>query len=326
MARARDLEAWLAALRAIRDDLHRDDATRELSLALQCRFSHAVARAADLVAEAGRRELENELVAAFERLLEDPVKKDPGCEAKTRLAEALQQMACAPEKLFLAGIRHHQIEPLWPKSIDTAVELRGACAWGLVRMASPHALVELTDLLADAEAPARAAAAQALGASGREGAIPLLRLKIHFGDAEGQVLTECMTGLLQLDAEASRPFVAAFLDQPNLPRQESAALALGTARDGKAFPILRDWWTRTPEVVLRRTALWSIALLKTDEALAFLREQIATGSAIDARDAAEAFAMYRHDPRLAALLRDSAQSRSDHALEEHLSRLLSDLP
>ena len=47
------------------------------------------------------------------------------------IARALFALDYDGEGLYLAGMRHVQMEPGWGGSSDTAVELRGMCAMGL---------------------------------------------------------------------------------------------------------------------------------------------------------------------------------------------------
>ena len=50
-----------------------------------------------------------------------------GDEARV-FAEALEQIDHAEAAVFLAGVRHVQLEPAWGGSQDTAAPLRAACA------------------------------------------------------------------------------------------------------------------------------------------------------------------------------------------------------
>jgi HEAT repeat protein len=168
-------------------------------------------------------------------------------------------------------------------------------------------MAELADLLADPEARARADAARAIAYSEDEHGVPLLRLKALTGDIDPTVITECLTGLLQLSPQGSWPFAARFLDRDDTSIQEAAALALGTSRLAEAFPILRDWWQRTRNQGIRRTALLALAVLKRDQSIDFLIELIATGEGPTARDAIAALGLYRHDTALVDRVRAAAK-------------------
>src|SRR3989454_6095320 len=87
------------------------------------RSNHVVARAADLSA------LAPDLITAFPRFLEVPVRRDPGCVAKTGIVHALLSFGdAAGSDVFLRGAVHVQREPAFGPPIDTAPELRATSA------------------------------------------------------------------------------------------------------------------------------------------------------------------------------------------------------
>src|SRR5262249_32602724 len=139
-----------------------------------------------------------DLVAAFERLLVQPLRSDPSCAGKAAIADALYRIGAPEIGVYVNGIRHVQLEPVWGGKADTALQLRGTCALALVRVHYPDYLVELADLLADREAPVRKMAAQALAYSENPAAVPLLRLKALVGDDDPQVLVEILAALLTI--------------------------------------------------------------------------------------------------------------------------------
>ena len=310
MPKTRALEQTLADLGRIRQEPMSAVNLATVRAVLKGKSSHAVAKAAEVVAELEINDLKDELTSAFERLLIDPVKADPTCAAKTAIADALYRMGADEPMIFLRGIRHVQMEPVWGGKADTATTLRGICALGLVRANYRDAMAELADLLADPEARARADAARAIAYSEDDHGVPLLRLKALTGDADPTVITECLTALLQLSPQPSLPFVARFLDRDDTALQEAAALALGASRLAEAFPILRDWWQRTRNQSVRRTALLALAMLKRDQSLDFLTDLIATAEGPTARDAIAALGLYRHDSALVERVHTAAQ-RSD---------------
>jgi hypothetical protein len=181
VAKKDPLDAVLAKLRTLRDDPQSEATQRELRRVLSGKNSHAVAMAAKLAGELSLDRLVPELVEAFARFMQKPEKSDKGCRAKSEIAEALHQLDYADPDAYLVGIRHVQMEPVYGGRADTAAELRGACARGLVRMQYRDVMVELGDLLADPEVPARVDAARAIAYSGREDGAPLLRLRLLAG-------------------------------------------------------------------------------------------------------------------------------------------------
>jgi hypothetical protein len=181
------LEAKLDALREATRDPFAPGAYRQLRAAFESRQNLLVATAADIVAEFELDGFSDALVSAFERFVEQPVKRDPGCRAKTATARALYRTEVPAIETFLRGIRLVQREPVWGGSVDTAVELRAACALGLVRSGYPGAMIELSELLADPEPMARVGAVQALVYSERaEVAVPILRFKALINEPETQ--------------------------------------------------------------------------------------------------------------------------------------------
>jgi HEAT repeat protein len=212
------------------------------------------------------------------------------------------------------------MEPVWGGSVDTATALRGTCAFALVRVHYPDYLTELADLLADREAPARRMAAQALAYSENAAAVPLLRLKALHGDADPQVVGECLLALLKIAPRPSLDFAARFLGAAGAEIAEAAALALGASRQSGAFPILKQWWERTFDVTLRRTALLAVAMLKSEEAIDYLLAHVTDSPAPHARDALRALAVYRHDPKLRARVEAALAMREDRALGDFFAQ------
>jgi len=82
------------------------------------------------VGEAHWQDVIPELVTAFDRLLACGAELDKGCVALSATARALFTVGCDDYELFLKGMRHVHMEPVWGGSVDTAAELRGMCAMG----------------------------------------------------------------------------------------------------------------------------------------------------------------------------------------------------
>lgn len=314
MARRKVLEASLEKLGAVRADPTAPASIATLREVLAGRSNHAAAQAAGIVAGHEIEGLQAELVAAFERFLEDPIKRDPGCAAKAAIADALYRLNAPEFHVYQRGIRHVQLEPVYGGKQDTAVQLRGTCALALVRTHHPDYLVAAAELLADREAPARRMAAQALAYSENANAEPLLRLKALLGDEEPQVLSECLLALLAVAPAHSLEFVAGFLDRKPPESAEAAALALGGSRAPAALPVLTAWWERVLDASLRQTALLAIAMLKSDAALAYLLDHVAHSAAPHASAAIDALALYRHDPRLRAQVEAAIAPRPERPI------------
>jgi HEAT repeat protein len=264
----RPLERTLQALRRVREAPEAEESRRELREVLGGEGSHAVARAATLVGELGLASLVPDLVAAFPRFFADPVRTDPGCDAKTAIVEALRRLEQDERALYRRAAAHVQMEPVFGGRVDTAVDLRGASGMALAESAGPDVLVDLAHLLADREAPVRVSAARAISVHGRDGGVPLLHLKALAGDPEPRVVSECLLALLRLDSGAL-PFVASFFDRGDA-AAEAAVVALGESRRADALPLLRGFLDQASGRGLARTALFAIATLRRDEAIDLL--------------------------------------------------------
>ncbi len=316
MGKRRSLEEQLEALTALRGDPGTPEALAELMRGLQSKSSFVAAKAAQIVAEAGRREFLADLVAAFARFMDSGVDTDKGCKAKSAIAEALDKLGCEDEALFLRGVRHVQREPVWGGSVDTAAELRAISAAALVRLNHPDVMALLADLLVDAEAAARAGAARAIAYRGGDDGAALLRLKLRIGDDEPQVVQECLLGLLQLAPRQGLELSETMLRSEQGGNADAAALALGQSRLREAFELLRRWCERTVDETTRKVALTAIVLLRHDESLAYLLELIHTVPARQAVAVIQILAMYKHDPQLARRVRDAAAGRKDRVVVE----------
>ena len=297
MAKSKNIEQAQALLAELREATSTTDALQQWRLVFQCKDASTVAQAAKIVGKRGISELTTELVDTFDRLMKTPVKSDPNCLAKAAIADALYRLESADETLFLRGIRHVQMEPVWGGTVDTAATLRGSCALGLVRMHYPGVMTELADLLADPEAPARMVAARAIAYSENSQGIPLLRLRAQLGD-EPQVLSEYLDALLKLAPEQSLEFVAGFLSDANLQVQELVALVLGESRQPQVLEILKTWLQRVRESELRSSGLLAIAMLRTEDAFEFLLDLLAKGNEGTAQEVMKALEIYRQDHEL----------------------------
>jgi HEAT repeat protein len=261
------------------------------------------------------RALLERLPAAFERLMHDPVQRDPACRGKAAIAKALRRAEAQGDEVFLRGVRYVQNEPVWGGKVDTAAELRGVCLMALIEGHHPRAMVEAAHLLADPQVAARTAAARALGCSGQaEVAEPLLRLRVQAGEEDAEVLGECLHALLQLAPRPSLDYVAGFLGGTDEIAAEAAALALGESRLPGALPPLLQQAGRSVGKGRRRVVLLAIALLRAEEGWAYLVQLVEQGPPSAAAEALEALAAFRHDERLRERVLATVERRGDVAL------------
>ncbi len=315
MAKSRRLAAELEQIKAIQrlETLSAAEIT-VLRKIVQGTQPIAIALTTKLIIRHRLTELIPDLSTSFERMLINGANTDPTCKAKWAIANTLYQLEQPNADIFLAGIRHSQQEPIWGKTVDTAPPLRSLCALGLVQANYPNVLIELSDLLADAEYDARAGAARAIGYSQNPAGIPLLRFKVKIGDPEPAVLSECFIALLQLSADQA-PLVITALETGPAVVQELAALALGEARIPEAFAAIKRRWQRTRDTELRSSFLLAIATLRTEDAIQFLLKQLELGSLPDAKDALVALDIYRHTTEIWQQVVKIIQLRGDRLLD-----------
>ena len=315
MAKARSTDEKLKRLRLLRDEPPSPAVSKELHQALCDSSNHVVANAAALAARFRFIELAPEMVAAFERFMVEPLKSDKTCSGKTAIVDALNELEFQEPEIFLMGIRHVQEEPAWGGAQDTAAGLRAGCAMAVVRIGHPRANALLVDLLADPERVVRIAAAQALGASGSNTALHLLRLKARLGDGDPEVTGECLTGLMRNEPQESAAFVAEFLESDDTDVVETALLALGKSRRAEAFDVLQTFWKGRQRSDLQETTLVAMALLRFAAATDFLLALLTDASEATARQALSALATLKYDERVCQSVAKALARREIDALQ-----------
>ena len=314
------IDEQLAALDALPSE--REAKIAVLQRALSDRHYRVAAKAARVAEEALLYELVPQLLAAYFRFLDKPLKSDPSCFAKKALTRALVALDCADVEFYRHGLQYRQLEPVWGGTADTAVDVRASCAMGLVASGYPRALVELTALLNDADAGARLGAVRAIACGNPREAELLLRAKALGGDAEPQIVGECFTGLLAVAPEESIPFVAGYLVHADGALRELAALALGESRlDGALQPLKEAWSGVLVGAEFRRVLLRAAAAHRSEAAFDWLLEIVAEAREPIAVAVIEALAPYKHNARLMQRLTGALTERGDEALLERLAAL-----
>jgi hypothetical protein len=284
----RNFDAELAVLERLRDTSP-EAARPELERALNLRNNYLVAKAAAIALHHQLNSLAPNLAAAFPRFLEDAAKSDPQCWAKNAIAKALAAFEYQDSELFLAGMRHIQLEATWGGTTDSAGPLRGSCALALVQcreVNSHRVLIHLTPLFADKELTVRVNAARAVEQVGTDSAVLLLRLRAELASDEPELLGACYSGVLSIEGPAAIPWVAQFLPLEDDTAAE-AAMALSETRAPEAVQILRAAFARARDPWFRTAVLSAIALSRQPEATEWLLDLIAAEKpfAEDAREA-----------------------------------------
>jgi HEAT repeat protein len=174
--------------------------------------------------------------------------------------------------VYLRGLSHVQMEPVWGGQEDAAGTLRGACALALVACSLPRdvILLHLADALADPLLRVRGDAARAIGQLPGQDSILMLRVKSQAGDKEPPVIGQCFLSLLGMDARGSIPFVARFLTSANEDLRYEAAAALGECPEILAVETLIARWRVEKSANMKRAILLSLGVSRLAEAKAFL--------------------------------------------------------
>lgn len=285
----RVLEEQIAALDALRQAPENARA-EPLRKAMGHRNNFLAAKAADLVREFALTDLTPDLLRAFDRFFENPVKTDPQCWAKNALSRALAAFDLQDADVFLRGMHHIQMEPVWGGQSDTAGTLRATCAFALVQCRSltdTDLLAHLVELLADSDKTVRGEAARAIEQVGSPSASLLLRLRATLGKDEPEVLGACYAGLLRIEGVKAIPWVSRFLASGDDAAAE-AALAISGTHSPQGFEVLREALDNASDPWFRSVLLSAIALTRQEAALEFLLSQVATES-LNAEAAIEAF-------------------------------------
>jgi HEAT repeat protein len=287
----RKFEDQLAALDALRHQ------PPELSLeplrkALSNRNNFIVAKAADLVRDLQLTQLTPELLTAFDRFFEDPIKTDPQCWAKNAISKALAAFEHQDAAVFLRGMKHIQPEPSYGGSSDSAGTLRATCALALVqcrRLPEPDLLTHLIELLGDKDKAVRAEIVRAIEQVGSPSAVLLLRLRaildLHVRsrkpgeppEEEPEVLGASYNGILSIEGPSAIPWITRFLVNSDDPAAE-AALAIACTHSPQAFETLKQRLAKERDPWFSSVLLSAIALTRQDAATEFLLDQVRTES------------------------------------------------
>jgi HEAT repeat protein len=273
-------DAKLAAIDALRSAEPETDRDAALRKALADRNNYIAAKAARVAGDVGARALLPDLLAAFARFMTDAPKADPQCWAKIAIIKALSELGHDEPDVYIRGLRHVQMEPVWGGKEDTAAALRASCALavaGCRGISDLDALEFLLETLLDSDKTVRAEAARAIARFDRRESALILRLRALAGDAEPEALGAIYAALLAVEGKRGIRFVARFLDGGGDAAQE-AALALGATHEPAALELLQAALERPADPRLLQTLMTAIALTRLPEAIDLLIAQARVGS------------------------------------------------
>jgi len=302
----KNFDQQLAVLEGLRREGLSPSGVEILRKAISNPNNYIVSKAAQIAAEQEAKALIPDLLAALDRFYTNPSKTDPQCWAKNGLVAALASLGYYDSSVYLQGLHHVQMEPVWGGQQDTAGALRGKCAMALVEcrdLSDLTVLSHLVELLVDPEKNVRVEAACAIGRIDRPEAALLLHLKALTGDRESEVTGACFTAVLSVEGDAGVGFVSRFLEQPGDVAEE-AALALGALRSLRAFEALQGHWEHAHG--RWKVLLTAMALTRQPQAVEFVVQTVAADGPHSAA-AIEALA--------AACLPDEVRERAASAVE-----------
>ncbi len=275
MSGKRAFDEQLAALEKVRK-LPAEECLAPLRKALQHRNNFVVGKAADMTRTLELAQLVPDLLAAFGRFFDDPVKNDPQCWAKNAIVRALADLGHKDADTYLRGLRFIQLEPVWGGSSDTAATLRATCALALVQcrgLNDVELLQHLVDRMGDKEKIVRVEAVHAIEQAGTAASSLLLRQRAVAGKDEAEILGACYSGVLRLEGASAIPWVSQFLECGDDAAGE-AALAIAATHTPRAFEILRRRMAKGGDPWFISVMLSAIALTRLEEAMEFLMDQV----------------------------------------------------
>jgi HEAT repeat protein len=288
------------------------ETARALRKALEDRRNVVVAQAATVAGTHQVKELVPDLLSAFDRMMINGVETDPHCRAKLAIINALTRAKYSEPAVFLRGLRHIQMEPVWGGHEDTAPKLRGTCVLALASctdLTRREVLHYVIEALTDQAAPVRVDAARALEQLEGDECALLLRLKARFGDPHSPVIGQVFESLLNLEGSHGLEFVAGFLESANIEICEEAALAIGSSRLPQAFPVLKDAWERHRDHARGTILLRMVSASGRPEAIDFLLSLIQEGSKRESDAAIKALDLHQDSPGVNARLKDALRKR-----------------
>ena len=307
------LEDRLDELRQLRSATPNGEVLSVLRKALRDRANLVVAEAAKVIAGLHLSNLIPDLLQAYDRLFEDPVKKDSKCWGKTAIIKALSELQYTDSPPFLRGSRHIQNEPVWGGQEDAAIHLRGACFLALVQcedLTRIEIFRHLVDAMADAADPVRLEAVRAVAQMNGDEASLLLRLKARIGDRRPVVIGHVFDALLILESETAIAFVAQHLEADAPEIRDEAALALGGSRLPKAVDALIETWKKTANQEFRTVLLRALSSSRHQSAIDFLLNLVRTGMTRDATSALEALKLHGDSPEIQSRIEQAKKQRS----------------
>ncbi|HZT42338.1 MAG TPA: HEAT repeat domain-containing protein [Chthonomonadaceae bacterium] len=272
-----------------------DGSHQELLLQALCdRTPYVAALAAEALGQSAGEEAAHRMKERFLYLMQDGLRRDPGCHIRANLAFAFGRLEYTPAAEALRqGIRAVQIEPVGGVPFDTAAHLRANCALALAQIRALDALRDIALLLFDhgTDAPGagdirhvkvepRKAAARALARLADPASIVPLALRLAYPAGESaEVLQECMQAVVALEDPRALELLEPYLQHEDPHLAAYAALMIAQTQAPEAPALIRKVVSRLTGDPLQ-AAMLALATLRSEEGRATLLDL-----AEDAREA-----------------------------------------
>jgi hypothetical protein len=305
--RSKKLEDRIEQLRDLRTATSADAETA-LRKALTDRSNLVIAQAAKTAGELRLSQLIPQLLTAFDRLFEEPVKTDPKCWGKTAIVKSLVELGYSDSPPFVRGSRHVQMEPVWAGQEDAAIHLRANSILALVQctdLTRFEVLCTLVEAVSDPADPVRIEAVRALNHLDGDDSVLLLRLKARVGDKRPLIVGHVFDALLNMERDRAVPFVRGYLSSADQELRDEAALALGASRLPAALKELVDAWQHTGSGTFSEVLLRAISSSRLPEAIDFLLDLLRAGTDRESAAAIEALKLHQDSSEIQALINDA---------------------
>jgi HEAT repeat protein len=302
---------------------HSKESLAILGNALQSSKALTVTRAAHVIKEHRLEGLHRELLKAFDRFFQEPIKQDPGCLARLAVLEALDFTEYDDPAPFLTAVHYVQEEKAWGPPVDTATGLRARSIVALARLNDAGLSLVAAELLVDKEAPVRQAAVDALTMSGDKNNAALLLFKLRSGDKEPLVTMSCMSGLLALLPEKALSILSLLLCEKDEALREMAAITLGESKRDDALSLLLQNLEGLVLPKERSVIFRALGLHRSERALQVLLSVVSEGSTVDAKVAVESLGARRFEHEILEKVRAAAQKNKKAKLADVITQTFS---
>ena len=313
----RGFDEQMAALDALRGQPLDAQGLELIKKSMASRSNFLAAKAARLAEDNQLADLVPEMVMAFDRFFVNAEKSDPQCWAKNALSRALSKLGCRDKDVFLRGLHHHQMEPVWGGRSDTAGTVRGNCAHALMGcegLIAGDVLLLLVDLLADEDKSVRVEAVRAIGQLD-EMAVPVLRLRALIAGEDPEVLSVCFNALLAIDRDASIPFVARALVRGDDGAGEAAFALAETHHPAALEALMAARRQPSNDPWFAGVLLSAIALTRLPQAISYLVALIESEDR-EAPEAIEALMKSSPSPELRARIAQAVEETGSTRLRK----------